>query len=75
MNIEVFYDNIEAERARRGWTIRELATKLDINEKTYRNYRDTEKDIPASVVVKIANLFEVSADYLLGLSDKIGRES
>lgn len=75
MNIEVFYDNIEAERARRGWTIRELATNLGINEKTYRNYRDTEKDIPASVVVKIANLFEVSADYLLGLSDKIGRES
>lgn len=75
MCMERFYDNIEAERARRGWTIRELATNLGINEKTYRNYRDTEKDIPASVVVKIANLFEVSADYLLGLSDKIGRES
>ncbi len=73
MNIEVFYSNVEAERARRGWTISQISEKLNITEKTYRNRLANAKDLPASDVYALAMLFDVSADYLLGLSDKIGR--
>lgn len=73
MNIEVFYSNVEAERARRGWTIAQISEKLNISEKTYRNRLANAKDLPASDVYALATLFEVSADYLLGLSDKISR--
>ena len=71
MNLELMYSNIEAERARRHWTIAECAEKLGINEKTYRNRLARGLDIPCSELLKYATLFECSADYLLGLSDKI----
>lgn len=73
MNLETFYSNVEAERARRGWTISQISEKLNISEKTYRNRLANGKDLPASAVYSLATLFDVSADYLLGLSDKIGR--
>lgn len=71
MNTEIMYSNIEAERARRHWTIAECAEKLGINEKTYRNRLARGKDLQCSELLKYAALFDCSADYLLGLSDKI----
>lgn len=71
MNTELMYSNIEAERARRHWTIAECAEKLGINERTYRNRLARGMDIPCSALLKYVELFECSADYLLGLSDKI----
>ena len=73
MNFDVLHSNIEAERARKGWTIQQTADKLGINERTYRNRLANAQDIPASVLYDIAVLFGVSADYLVGLSDKINR--
>lgn len=67
----VFYDNVEAERGRRNWTVAETASKLGIDEKTYRNRRDKNRDLPCSELVKYAHVFGCSADYLLGLTDKI----
>lgn len=66
------YDNIEAERARKHWTIAECAEKLGIDEKTYRLRRYKEVDLRCSELLKYARVFECSADYLLGLTDKIG---
>lgn len=71
---QTLYENIEAERGRRGWTMQEVSDKLGINLATYRQRLATARDVPASVVVQYAELFDVSADYLLGLSDKIKRQ-
>lgn len=68
---EKLYRNIEAERARAGWTIRQTAEKLNIEEKTYRNRRDNLSKLSGDDLVDIAQLFNVSVDYLLGLTDKI----
>ena len=67
----VFYDNCEAERGRKRWTVAQTAEKLGIEEKTYRNRRDRNLDLPCSELIKYAKVFECSADYLLGLTDKI----
>lgn len=61
------YPNIEAERARIGMTIEELADKLNICRKTYYNWVK-RGNIPQSKLVILAELFEVSTDYLLGLN-------
>lgn len=74
MNFDRMYSAIEAERARKGWTIEECAEHLGISGKTYRNRLAKSQDITASALVQYADAFGVSADYLLGLSDKINRQ-
>lgn len=66
-----FYDAVEAERARNRWTIAETAEKLGIAEKTYRMRIAKCQDLKTSELLKYVMLFGVSADYLLGLSDKV----
>lgn len=65
------YSCIEAERARKGWTIEEFSEKINVFEKTYRNWRDGEKPLSSTKLIEIADVFNCSVDYLLGLSDKI----
>lgn len=65
------YNNIKAERARKGWTIKVTAEKYGIGEKTLRNWEKHEKKLTCSEVKKFAEIFGCSADYLLGLTDKI----
>ena len=36
----------------------------------YRRYESGEREIPVWAVIKLAELYDVSTDYLLGLSDK-----
>ena len=71
LNTDVFYSNIEAERARKGWTLKEAAEHIGIGEKTYRERLAAGKDVSASALIQYATAFGVSTDYLLGLSDKI----
>lgn len=57
--------NIEAERVRNGLTKENLAEKLNVSLKTYYNWVNGETDIPGSALLKMANLFKVSIEYLL----------
>lgn len=65
------YNNIKAERARRGWTIAETARRYGKSEKTLRNWEKNEKKLSSSEIRRFAEIFGCSADYLLGLTDKI----
>ena len=65
------YRCIEAERARKGWTIEQFAEKIGVNEKTYRNKKDEGKTLDSEMLIKIADVFGCSVDYLLCLTDKI----
>lgn len=60
------YPNIEAERARTGMTKVAMATEIGVSTDTVKNWQNGKTDIPASKIVALANLFNVSADYLLG---------
>lgn len=57
--------NIEAERARYGYTKESLASKLGISVKTYYNWINCDTDLPSSALIKMSQLFKVSTDYLL----------
>lgn len=63
------YPNIDAERARKGLTVSKLVKELGVCRKTYYNWITNGK-IPKSKINQMADLFGVSADYLLGLSEK-----
>lgn len=59
------YPNIDAERARKGMTIGEMTAALGVTRKTYYNWV-RRGNIPQDKLVAMADLFDVSADYLLG---------
>lgn len=58
------YPNIEAERARHGYTIEELSTLLGVSRKTYYNWISAGK-IPQSKIELMSDVFEKSVEYLL----------
>ena len=64
---EMKYPNIEAERARRGISNDSLAEKLGVSRKTIFNWME-KGNIPTSALIRMADVFECSIDYLLGRS-------
>ena len=64
--METVFNNIRAECARRKWSLEELSNKLGIERKTFYNW-EKKQDFPASVLVQMAELFNITTDELLGL--------
>jgi transcriptional regulator with XRE-family HTH domain len=60
------YPNIEAERARNGMTKASMAKAIDVTPDTVTNWQLARTEIPASKIVALADLFNVTTDYLLG---------
>lgn len=56
-------------REERGLTQRELSAILNLNSVTYLHYEKSQREPPLSVLVDMAKFFDVSCDYLLGLTD------
>lgn len=56
-------------RKERGFTQIEVATYCDITENAYQNYELNTREPKISILVKIADLYKVSLDYLAGLTD------
>ncbi len=67
----VLYFGIKLRKLRkeREMTQQQLADKLDITKATVSAYETDAKYPSIEVLIKIAKTFEVSTDYLLGLSE------
>jgi DNA-binding XRE family transcriptional regulator len=61
-------NNIEAERGRMRLTKEALAKRLGITSKTYNGYINGTQ-VPSGVLISMADLFNCSVDYLLGLTE------
>ena len=48
----------------------EIADYLNMQRSVSRRYETGEREIPVWAVIKLAQLYHVTTDYLLGLSDK-----
>lgn len=46
-----------------------LAKLLNVSQATYSRYETGQLDIPSSALIKLANYYKISVDYLLGLTD------
>ena len=57
-------------RKDRGLTQEQLAKELYINFRTYSGYEREESEASDDVKIKIAQYFNVSLDYLLGLTQE-----
>lgn len=65
------FPNIRAEMARSGMSQEDLAKFLDVSRDKVKHWLNGDTDIPAKALVKMANRWKVSTDYLLGLQ-KVG---
>lgn len=45
---------------------RHLAEFLNCSQQVYSNYELGQRDIPTDVLIRLANFYHVSIDYLLG---------
>lgn len=67
------FPNIEAERVRRSLTKQQLSEKLGISARTYANWMNGKTEIPASALKKMVEMWQTSADYLLGIPQARGK--
>lgn len=49
---------------------REIAEILNVSQTTYSLYESGELDIPSAALIKLADFYGVSVDYILGRTDK-----
>ena len=56
-------------RKDKGLTQKQLAEKLFLNFRTYSGYERDETEASDEVKIKIAQFYNVSIDYLLGVSE------
>ncbi len=61
-------NRIKTLRTQSHITQRELAEKIGLTPKMISFYEKSERIPPADIIIKFVEIFNVSADYLLGLS-------
>ena len=67
------YQRIRDLREDADWTQKEVADKLYLHLTQYRRYECGESEVPLYIAVNIAKLYQVSLDYIAGLTnDKRG---
>ncbi|MBO5935713.1 MAG: helix-turn-helix transcriptional regulator [Clostridia bacterium] len=47
-----------------------IANYLNCSQQVYSNYELGQRDIPTDILIKLADFYEVSTDYLLDLTNK-----
>lgn len=56
-------------RKKGGYTQREVSIYCDLTEKAYQNYELGTHEPKLSIIMRIAEFYKVSIDYLVGLTD------
>ena len=62
----MFSKRLKESRVLRGYTQEEIANKLDITLNAYQKYEQGTRSPSLDTLVKIADFYDVSIDWLLG---------
>ena len=64
------YKRIRDLREDRDMTQRQIADMLGMSQTGYSKYETGENDIPTAILIKLADYYKTSVDYLLGRTDQ-----
>ncbi len=64
------YERIRSLREDKDWTQQHMAELLFINRRTYSSYETGVRSMSPEILIKLARIYNVSVDYLLGLTDE-----
>ena len=67
--MKIFQDRLIELRKERHFSQREMAKFLNISQPSYIRYENGKAEPSLENLSKIARIFDVSTDYLVGLSD------
>ena len=65
----MMFKRIRDLREDHDFTQKQLAKKLNCSQQVYSNYELGQRDIPTDILIKLSKIYNVSVDYILGLSD------
>lgn len=66
-NEKCMFENIEVERVRHKMSREYVAEVVGVSTSIYEGWLMGTTEIPGTVIIKLARLWNVSSDYLLGL--------
>ena len=72
---DIFISRLEEMRKEKGFTQRELASKVGVNEVSMSRYIKGERVPTVPTIVSIAQVLGVSVDYLVGTSNVKKRQN
>ena len=64
------YERIRDMRIDRGFSQKQIGEFLNVKQNTYSQYEIGVLNYPVEVVIKLAEFYGTSVDYLLGLTDE-----
>lgn len=64
-----FYRRIRELREDHDMTQTDVAVQLGMKQPQYFRYEQGYRDVPTDVLIKIADMFNTSVDYILGRTD------
>lgn len=64
-----YYKRLRDLREDNDYTQKQIADVLHTTQPQYYRYESGYRDLPCELVIILANFYNVSADYILGLSD------
>lgn len=65
-----YYKRIKDLREDNDKTQTEVASYLGMKQPQYYRYETGLRDIPSDILIKLAKYYNVTTDYILGISDK-----
>ncbi len=66
----MYFPRIEDLRTDSDKTQIEVAGYLHLNREVYRRYEKGERELPVWALIKLADLYQTSTDYILGRTDQ-----
>ncbi len=63
------FENIRKLRLDNGYTQKQIAEMLGVSQNTYSQYEIGVLNYPVDVVIKLADFYGTTTDYLLGRTD------
>ncbi len=63
---DIMYKRIRDLREDHDLTQKQLAKILNCSQQVYSNYELGQRDIPTAILIKLADYYNVTTDYILG---------
>lgn len=64
----MIYHNIRNLREDKDWTQQYVADRIGVNRRTYSAYETGVNSMTPEILIQLAQLYQTSVDYLLGLT-------